>query len=103
MNQFRTLHDIAKAARANLSRNNWDYLIGAADTETSLKRNRLALDSLAFRPRVLNDVVERRCERRPLAAIVCAYRWCCRRSVRFRVRIGRRRRRLRKRPMRSAR
>ncbi len=56
MNQFRTLHDIAKAARVNLSRNDWDYLIGGADTETSLKRNRLALDSLAFRPRVLNDV-----------------------------------------------
>ncbi len=56
MNTFRTLHDIAKAARANLSRNDWDYLIGAADTETSMKRNRLALDSIAFRPRVLNDV-----------------------------------------------
>jgi len=56
MNQIRTLHDIVKAARANLSRNNWDYLIGGADTETSLKRNRMAIDSLAFRPRVLNDV-----------------------------------------------
>jgi len=56
MSQFRTLHDIAKAARANLSRSSWDYLIGGADTEASLKRNRLALDSLAFRPRVLNDV-----------------------------------------------
>ncbi len=56
MSQFRTLHDIAKTARTNLSRHNWDYLIGGADTETSLKRNRLALDSLAFRPRVLNDV-----------------------------------------------
>jgi isopentenyl diphosphate isomerase/L-lactate dehydrogenase-like FMN-dependent dehydrogenase len=56
MSQFRTLHDIVKAARTNLSRNSWDYLIGGADTEASLKRNRLALDSLAFRPRVLNDV-----------------------------------------------
>ncbi len=56
MTQLRTLHDIVKAARANLSRNNWDYLIGGADTETSLKRNRMAIDSLAFRPRVLNDV-----------------------------------------------
>lgn len=56
MSQFRTLHDIAKAARTNLSRNSWDYLIGGADTEASVKRNRLALDSLAFRPRVLNDV-----------------------------------------------
>jgi len=56
MSQFRTLHEIAKTARANLSRNTWDYLVGGADTETSLKRNRLALDSLAFKPRVLQDV-----------------------------------------------
>src|SRR5262249_34530919 len=56
MTQFRTLHDIVKAARTNLTHHTWDYLIGGADTETSLKRNRFALDSLAFRPRVLNDV-----------------------------------------------
>jgi isopentenyl diphosphate isomerase/L-lactate dehydrogenase-like FMN-dependent dehydrogenase len=56
MGQFRTLHEIAKTARANLSRNAWDYLVGGADTETSLKRNRFALDSLAFKPRVLKDV-----------------------------------------------
>ena len=43
-------------ARANLDRNIWDYLIGGAETETTLRRNRLALDSLAFRPRVLRDV-----------------------------------------------
>ncbi len=53
---FATLHEIVKAARANLDDNAWDYLIGGADTETTVKRNRRALDSLAFRPRVLRDV-----------------------------------------------
>jgi len=56
MSQFLTLQEIVKAARARLSRDHWDYLIGGAETETSLKRNRMGLDSLAFRPRVLNDV-----------------------------------------------
>ena len=55
---FATLHEIVKAARANLDDNAWDYLIGGADTETTVRRNRQALDSLAFRPRVLEDVSE---------------------------------------------
>ena len=54
--QFQTLHELVKKARQNLNRNNWDYLIGGAETETTLRRNRLALDSIAFRPRVLRDV-----------------------------------------------
>ncbi len=56
MSDFQTLHEIVKAARAKLPDEAWDYLIGAADTETSNWRNRVALDSLAFRPRVLRDV-----------------------------------------------
>ncbi|HXP75561.1 MAG TPA: alpha-hydroxy acid oxidase [Stellaceae bacterium] len=51
-----TLHELVKAAHNKLPANIWDYLIGGADTETTLRRNRLALDSLAFRPRVLRDV-----------------------------------------------
>jgi glycolate oxidase len=58
MPRFITLHEIARTARVNLSQNIWDYLVGAAETEATLKRNRLGLDSLAFRPRVLNDVSE---------------------------------------------
>ena len=54
--EFLTLHEIVKAARAKLDRNIWDYLIGGTETETTLRRNRLALDSIAFRPRVLCDV-----------------------------------------------
>lgn len=53
---FLTLHEFVKAAKTNLSANIWDYLIGGAETETTVRRNRLALDSLAFRPRVLRDV-----------------------------------------------
>ena len=58
MSDFATLHEIVKAAHRNLSPGAWDYLTGGADTETALLRNRMGLDSLAFRPRVLNDVRE---------------------------------------------
>ena len=54
--EFETLHEIVKRARENLSRDVWDYVVGGAETETTLKRNRQALDSIAFRPRVLRDV-----------------------------------------------
>ncbi len=53
---FQTLHEFVAAARKNLPDNIWDYLIGATETETTMRRNRLALDSLALRPRVLCDV-----------------------------------------------
>lgn len=58
MTEFRNLHDLAKAARSRLDDGVWDFLTGAAETESSLKRNRMGLDSLAFRPRVLSDVSE---------------------------------------------
>ena len=54
--KFQNLHEFVAAARAKLDRNVWDYLIGGAETETSVRRNRLALDSLAFRPRILRNV-----------------------------------------------
>ncbi len=53
---FNTSHDMIVLARRNLSQDNWDYICGAAESETSLRRNRLALDCLAFRPRILRDV-----------------------------------------------
>ena len=53
---FLTLQEIVAAARANLPPGPWSYLIGGAETETTVRRNRLALDSIAFRPRVLRDV-----------------------------------------------
>jgi len=54
--RFQTLHEIVQAARANLAPGPWDYLVGGTETETTLLRNRQALDSVAFRPRVLRDV-----------------------------------------------
>ena len=54
--RFQTLHEIVRAARVNLAPGPWDYLIGGAETETTLKRNRQALDAVALRPRVLRDV-----------------------------------------------
>jgi glycolate oxidase len=53
---FQTLHEIVQAARRNLAPEPWDYVIGGAETETTVKRNRQALDSISFRPRVLRDV-----------------------------------------------
>lgn len=54
--EFLTLHEIVAAARANLAPGPWSYLIGGTETETTVRRNRQALDSIAFRPRVLRDV-----------------------------------------------
>ncbi|MBE9552781.1 MAG: alpha-hydroxy-acid oxidizing protein [Proteobacteria bacterium] len=53
---IQVLHEFVPAARAALAPEHWDYLMGAADTETTYRRNRQALDSVAFRPRVLRDV-----------------------------------------------
>jgi glycolate oxidase len=56
--KFETLHEFVKAARFKLAPTTWDYVVGAAETETTLKRNRYAIDSVAFRPRVLNDITD---------------------------------------------
>ena len=53
---FQTLHEIVAKARQNLNQNDWDYIVGGAETETTLRRNRLAIDQIALRPRVLRDV-----------------------------------------------
>jgi isopentenyl diphosphate isomerase/L-lactate dehydrogenase-like FMN-dependent dehydrogenase len=55
-NEFLNLHEIVAKARQNLNQNDWDYIVGGVETETTLRRNRMALDSIAFRPRVLRDV-----------------------------------------------
>ena len=54
--EFLTLQEIVAAAQRNLPPGPWSYLIGGTETETTVKRNRHALDSIAFRPRVLRDV-----------------------------------------------
>lgn len=54
--RFQTLHEIIAAARLSLSQNLWDYVVGGTATETTVRRNRSALDRIGFRPRVLTDV-----------------------------------------------
>ena len=53
---YQCLHEFIPAARAKVDSNIWGYLIGAAESETTLRRNRAALDAIALRPRVLRDV-----------------------------------------------
>src|SRR5690348_673904 len=59
--KFETLHEFVKAAQVKLSPVLWDYVTGAAETETTLKRNRYAIDCIGFRPRVLNDITGAQC------------------------------------------
>ncbi|MBI2872080.1 MAG: alpha-hydroxy-acid oxidizing protein [Chloroflexi bacterium] len=54
--EFVSNEEIVQAARRNLSQGVWDFLVGASESETTMRRNRLAFDRIAFRPRVLVDV-----------------------------------------------
>ncbi|HSE00448.1 MAG TPA: alpha-hydroxy acid oxidase [Burkholderiales bacterium] len=53
---FVSLQEIVATARRNLPQDLWNHLSGGSDSETTLLRNRQALDSLALRQRVLVDV-----------------------------------------------
>mgnify|MGYP003338288702 CR=1 FL=1 len=54
--EWPTLHQMVRKAQQKLNRDAWDYIIGGSETETTLQRNRLALDTVAFRPRILRDI-----------------------------------------------
>ena len=41
---FATMHEMIVMAKRKLSADEWDYINGAAESETSLRRNRQALD-----------------------------------------------------------
>ena len=56
MIDFLSNQQIIQAARRNLTDAAWAYLVGGAGSETTLRRNRLAFDRVAFRPNVLRDV-----------------------------------------------
>src|SRR5712692_4721621 len=51
-----TNEELIQAARRRLNQGAWDYLVGGSESETTLRRNRLAFDRIAFRPRILVDV-----------------------------------------------
>jgi glycolate oxidase len=51
-----TTTELVALAKKRLPEAAWDFIVGGAETETTAIRNRHALDSIAFRPRVLRDV-----------------------------------------------
>ena len=53
---FVSNEEIVLAARKNLHQGAWDYLVGGSESETTMRRNRLAFDRWGFRPRILVDV-----------------------------------------------
>src|SRR5919109_476410 len=53
---FVSNEEIIQEARRRLNQGAWDYLVGGSESETTLRRNRLAFDRIAFRPRILVDV-----------------------------------------------
>ncbi|MDP2646016.1 MAG: alpha-hydroxy acid oxidase [Desulfobacterales bacterium] len=56
MGDFETIQEIVLAAYRKMTSDIWDHVTGGSESETTLRRNRQSLDSLAFRPRVLRDV-----------------------------------------------
>jgi glycolate oxidase len=53
---FATNEEIIQEARRRCAQGAWDYLVGGSESETTLRRNRLSFDKVAFRPRILVDV-----------------------------------------------
>jgi len=56
--EIHTLSEIIKIGHDALDENALTFLIGGAESEMTLLRNRQSLDALAFRPRVLREVAE---------------------------------------------
>ncbi len=59
MSEFLTIPEIIRVAEERLPKHYWDYATGGAETETTLRRKRMAMSQFALRPRVLVDVRER--------------------------------------------
>jgi glycolate oxidase len=51
-----TTTELVALAKKRLSAEAWEFIVGGAETETTLLRNRQSLDTIAFRPRVLRNV-----------------------------------------------
>jgi hypothetical protein len=49
---FKTLQEIVLAPKRNLPPDLWIHLTGGSDSETTIRRNRLAFETLALRQRV---------------------------------------------------
>jgi isopentenyl diphosphate isomerase/L-lactate dehydrogenase-like FMN-dependent dehydrogenase len=53
---FLTLQDPVLAAHERLGKDVWDFVTFGTESETTIRRDRRALDSLAWLPRILRDV-----------------------------------------------
>src|SRR6476469_5680270 len=56
---YATIPEIVERARVRLQPEVWDYAFGGAETETTLRRNRQSLDSLAWNTRILRGIANR--------------------------------------------
>ena len=45
---FRSLTEMVQLARKHLERGDWDYLVGAADTQALWRRDRAGVESCVF-------------------------------------------------------
>lgn len=54
--KLETTTELVALARSRLAAPVWDFIVGGAETETTVLRNRYALDTITFRPRVLRNV-----------------------------------------------
>ena len=54
--RFLTTTELVAEAKRRLPAAAWDYVCGGAESETTVARNRYALDAIALRPRVLRNV-----------------------------------------------
>jgi isopentenyl diphosphate isomerase/L-lactate dehydrogenase-like FMN-dependent dehydrogenase len=55
---FATLQEMVLEARRNLPPDLWTHLTGGSDSETTIRRNRMAFETLALRQRVLVNVAD---------------------------------------------
>ena len=79
---FYTNEDMIRAARRHLAQGPWDDRSGGTESDTSRRRNRLAFDRLALRPRVPVDVSSVDCSttflgHRLRIPVMLAPRSCC--------------------------
>jgi glycolate oxidase len=56
--RFATIHEIIQFAHSTVSQGVWDYMAGATDSETTLRRNRHGYDQIGLRPRSMRDVTK---------------------------------------------
>ena len=83
---FMTLHELVAKARQNLNQNDWDYIVGGAESETTLRRNRMALDCDRRSGRACCATSARSTRAPPqCSAARCGSPSCSRRSARWKA------------------